>query len=94
MSGGFVSETQGKGSVGKFRQNNVGDLADWDGVSFCDFDPETGEPAGLLLNYLTLSSVLRVKEGDLLRFEMSNSPPSTLCFKFIDNQSFNLRSLR
>jgi len=84
-TGGFVSELPGKGSLGKYVRKNAGDLADWDGVSYCDFDPVTVIPSGVVLDYLTLSSVIRVSNGDRLELEMSSSPPSTLCFNFVFN---------
>lgn len=92
LTGGSVSVGAGRDSLGRFTFNGVGDLADWDGVSFCDFDPETGYPSGVLLYYVALSQVLRYENGDLLLLELAGSPPSTLCFNFVDYVSYTFET--
>lgn len=84
---GYHSYLEGRGSLGRFTLTNAGDVSDWDGSSFCDFDPETGAPIAVELVYLGNASVLRTAAGDQLYLELDSSPPSTYCANFIDNSS-------
>ena len=86
--GGFINSFTHNSTLGQLTSGGAGDLGEFDGITFCDFDPETGAPRGIVLDYLTNASVLRAPNGDLLYRRLSNSPPSTLCFNFVDNQSF------
>lgn len=83
---GFYTEMSGRDTFGKVSTATVGGVAAWDGATFCDFD-DTGSPRGVLLDYVGVQQVWRRRNGDLVYLTQSSSPPSTLCFNFIDNAS-------
>jgi hypothetical protein len=91
MSGGGVSTAACRDRFGVSTVTGAGDLADWDGQSFCDFDGD-GNPRGALLYYLTTDQVIRYDNGDLRYERIASSPPSTVCFNFITNDSFSVEA--
>lgn len=81
---GFESRLEGWGSLGRVVLTTAGDLIDYDGASApCDFD-EAGNAVAIPLTYLNVSSVIRNLRGDQLYTEQASSPPSTVCFNFVD----------
>lgn len=60
---GFHSTLRGHGSLGPVSIDSVGDLAGWDGTSFCDFDPDSGAPIAVEVFYLGFSTVIRTIGG-------------------------------
>jgi hypothetical protein len=84
---GSVGTAQGRDCFGQFTAGSAGNLIDWDGSTFCDFD-DVGNPSGVVLEYRNLSQVQRYANGDLLFSELSESIPSTLCFNFVDGVSY------
>jgi hypothetical protein len=87
--GGSVSTGTGRDCFGNLTTSGAGELAEWDQHSYCDFD-DTGYPSGVLLNYLSLSQVIRYRNGDLVMTELSESFPSTLCFNYVDGVSYTV----
>lgn len=69
--------------LGRFTASNAGEIADWDGVSYCDFD-EYGTPSGATLFYLSISQVVRYRSGDLVFLELDDSRPSWYCYHWAD----------
>lgn len=90
LTGGSTSHSSGRSTVGPLTAGASSDLGDWDGSSYCDFDPDSGAPRGVLLHYVAFSQVVRFVRGDLMYLQLDSSPPSTLCFNFIDNTSFTV----
>ena len=86
-SAGFLSKLAGKSNFGKLTVVSTGDLDLWDQSSFCNINPDTGFPESVNVTFFASNHVLRMDKGDLLYLSLSNSPPSTLCFNFIDNVS-------
>ncbi len=82
---GFVNTAKGTSNLGGILVNWVSDLAEWDGFTFCDFDPVTGEPIAVELVYLKSTVVSRLENGDLLTSQLDTAPTSTLCFNFLDS---------
>ena len=82
------STAVGRDNLGKFTVGGVSELEEFDESNpvFCDFD-EFGYPRGVELQYVSLSQVVRYKNGDLMFSELDPNVPSTLCFNFIDNVS-------
>ena len=69
--------------LGRFTASSAGEVADWDQVSYCDFD-EYGTPSGAALFYLSISQVIRYRNGDLLFAELDDSQPSWYCYHWED----------
>lgn len=84
---GYTSYLKGGGNLGPFTLTNAGDVAEWDGVSFCNFDPESGLPDSVEIYYLANSSVLRTIGGDQLFLELNTSPPSPYCVTFANTSA-------
>jgi len=84
---GGESTSHGKSTMGPVSSGGMSDLIPWDGVTFCDFDPDSGLPIAVELVYAGTASITRFQNGDLLYTVMNPSPPSTLCFNFIDSTS-------
>ena len=76
----FSSWSASTGSLGGANTNGLTELLPWDTVTFCG-------PNHVQLDYFSASFVDRAANGDLLFRVMSNSPPSTLCFDFV-NETF------
>ena len=72
------------GSLDEGHSNGLSLLDEFDGVSFCDFDPVTTFPSGAILNYISASAIFTSENGGQLYFVLNPSPPSTLCFNFVD----------
>ena len=85
--GGGTSQVQMNGTYGNSTGSARSDLLPWDGFSFCDFDPDSGIPSGVLLKYETRSSVARFANGDLLYTVLDPAADSTLCFNFVDSRT-------
>ena len=84
---GSIGSAAGTDSCnGRFTADSAGELAEWDQVTYCDFD-EYGTPAGVKLLYLSFSQVVRYRKGDLLFQEQDDSQPSWFCYHFDDPNS-------
>jgi hypothetical protein len=84
---------KGKGSKGKGKRSVTSisgnsDLLPWNTVDFCLIDPATGIPSGVVVEYFAASYIDTLKDGDQVFRVMDTSLPSTLCFNFVDDQSF------
>ena len=84
--GWFVSN----GFLGDARSNTRSDLLPWDGHSFCNF--KGGSAQGVVLTYSAISNIDIAANGDQLFSVMSSSPPSTVCFNFVDNQTLTFEA--
>lgn len=82
MSNGNETTALGHGTFGATVEHAMTDFADWDGTSFCDFDPDTGAPRALEVVLIAYSSILVTPNGDQLIRKISSSPASTICFNF------------
>ena len=73
----------GKSNFGQFSAGGVSEIAPFDESNpvFCDYD-EFGYPRGVVLTYVSLSQVVRYKNGDLMFTELDSNVPSTVCFNF------------
>ena len=84
QQGGSHASTAGTGSLGRFTSGGSSDLMPWDETSFCAIDA-SGNASGIELYYNSFSAVQRLASGDLLYARLASSPPSSLCFNFVDN---------
>jgi hypothetical protein len=84
MQGGAIGTTVGDGTAGRTSMTAWNDVAQWDGETFCDFDAD-GNPVAVPVYYVSIDTVSRVANGDLLYGRLASSPPSPLCFNFNDS---------
>jgi hypothetical protein len=92
MEGGAFSRSTQTGTMGKAWGSSTTDLLPWDGFSVCDIDPDSGEPRGLLLTAWAGSAINVAANGDLLFQRLRSSPASTVCFNFLDGESFTFEN--
>lgn len=78
------SRQSNNGGPSRIQYQVENDTLPWDGQTFCDFD-DTGNPVAVEIVYIHSTFVRRTSNADLLYVAMSSSPPSTLCFNFVDN---------
>jgi len=77
---GSIGTGEGRDSChGPFTSSSAAEVEDWDSVSYCDFD-EYFTPSGVVLNYLSISQVIRYRNGDLMFTELDDSQPSWFCY--------------
>lgn len=84
LEGGGTSHLVGRGVLGRAESAASYDSLPWDGSTFCDFN-ETGQPEGILLYTVAATEIARAASGDLLYRKIASSPPSTVCFNFVNS---------
>jgi hypothetical protein len=86
LQGGSRGSGVIKGSLGNGVYASQGDTDEWDGSTFCAFD-DNNAPIAVELVYVSNSGVTTFENGDQLMSTLASSPPSTLCFNFVDGTS-------
>lgn len=84
---GFITTVSGRSNLGPVTSNSVGDVAEWDTVSFCG-------PNDLLFDYLAATSIIQLKNGDQIFAELDTAQPANFCFNVLDaSATFELTQL-
>jgi len=87
LTGGGRGSGLAKGTFGPAAIVSQADLLGPTGT-FCAFDPDIPQrPIAIELAYFANDSVATFENGDQLISRMASSPPSTVCFNFIDGTS-------